>query len=87
MEKNHATNVAATKETWAKRCDGFVAFSTAADAAIPAVNITHEGDEVGEGEAWREGWVGEGEVWVWVGEGEAQGEVRFWRLCRWPASM
>ena len=45
MEKNHATNVRAVKETWGKRCDGFVAFSTASDASIPAYKIEHEGDE------------------------------------------
>ena len=43
MEKNHATNVKATKLTWAKKCDGFVAFSTKTDPSIPSLNITHEG--------------------------------------------
>lgn len=45
MEKNHATNVQATRETWGKRCDGFIAFSTINDDLIPALNILHEGDE------------------------------------------
>ena len=45
MEKNHATNVKAVKETWGKRCDGFVAFSTVSDASLPAWKIEHEGDE------------------------------------------
>ena len=45
MEKNHGTNVEATRSTWAKRCDGFIAFSTVEDPKIPSVNILHEGDE------------------------------------------
>lgn len=45
MEKNHKTNVEATRTTWAKRCDGFIAFSTVEDTAIPSINILHEGDE------------------------------------------
>ena len=44
MEKNHDTNVKATKLTWAKKCDGFIAFSTKKDPTIPSVNITHEGN-------------------------------------------
>ena len=45
MEKNHQTNVKATMETWAKRCDGFVAFSTATDRSLSALRIEHEGEE------------------------------------------
>lgn len=45
MEKNHNTNVDATRSTWAKRCDGFMAFSTITDFNIPSYNITHEGPE------------------------------------------
>lgn len=45
MEKNHEGNVQATRETWGKRCDGFIAFSTVQDDKIPSVNILHEGDE------------------------------------------
>lgn len=45
MEKNHATNVMATKNTWAKKCDGFIAFSTKTDETIPAMEIHHEGEE------------------------------------------
>jgi glycoprotein-N-acetylgalactosamine 3-beta-galactosyltransferase len=44
-DRNHATNVKATRETWAKRCDGFLAFSTLTDPSIPSVNILHEGPE------------------------------------------
>ena len=45
MEKNHDTNVRATRDTWGKRCDGFVAFSTKSDPVIPAIRIEHEGPE------------------------------------------
>jgi ShK domain-like len=45
MEKNHATNVQATRETWGKKCDGFIAFSTVDNDLIPSLNILHEGDE------------------------------------------
>lgn len=44
-DRNHATNVKATKETWAKRCDGFLAFSTKSDPSIPSVKVLHEGPE------------------------------------------
>eukprot|EP01035_Chromulina_nebulosa_P017657 gene17657-23244_t len=46
MESSHSTNVQATRETWGKKCDGFVAFSTKDDPNIPSVNITHEGPEL-----------------------------------------
>lgn len=45
MEKNHETNVRATKLTWAKKCTGFIAFSTVEDLTIPSVKIEHEGEE------------------------------------------
>ena len=45
MEANHKGNVQATRETWGKRCDGFVAFSTVTDDSIPSVNILHKGEE------------------------------------------
>lgn len=45
MESNHKLNVEATRETWAKKCDGFVAFSTVDDDTIPAIKILHEGIE------------------------------------------
>lgn len=35
MESKHETNVKATRDTWAKRCTGFLAFSTATDPTIP----------------------------------------------------
>lgn len=43
--KAHANNVAATRRTWAKKCDGFVAFSDTHDMQIPALKIEHEGPE------------------------------------------
>lgn len=61
MEKNHATNVKAVKETWGKRCDGFVAFSTASDPTIPAYKIEHEGDE-----AYDNMWQKSRSIWKFV---------------------
>lgn len=34
-DKNHATNVRIMKQTWTKKCDGWLAFSTVDDASIP----------------------------------------------------
>jgi glycoprotein-N-acetylgalactosamine 3-beta-galactosyltransferase len=45
MEKSHATFVRAMRETWAPYCDGFLVFSTASDARIPAISIPHDGPE------------------------------------------
>jgi len=45
MASAHANNVKSTRETWAKRCDGFIAFSTETDPTIPSVNVMHEGPE------------------------------------------
>ena len=60
-EKNHETNVKATKETWAKRCSGFVAFSTANDPKIPAVKIEHEGPE-----EYENMWQKSREIWKYI---------------------
>jgi hypothetical protein len=45
MEQSHTTNVKATRNTWAKKCDGFISFSIMEDPTFPSVNIVHEGDE------------------------------------------
>jgi hypothetical protein len=63
MEKNHATNVKATKNTWAKRCDGFIAFSTTEDAAIPSVKIEHEGEE-----SYDNMWQKSRSIWKFIGK-------------------
>ncbi len=34
MASKHDTNVKATRDTWAKKCDGFVAFSTVVSGTI-----------------------------------------------------
>jgi len=60
-EKNHVTNVKATKETWAKRCSGFVAFSTVDDPNIPAVKIVHEGAE-----EYENMWQKSREIWKYI---------------------
>eukprot|EP01031_Cornospumella_fuschlensis_P031626 gene31627-38220_t len=41
----HHVNAIMTRNTWAKKCDGFVAFSTVTDPSIPSVFIEHEGEE------------------------------------------
>jgi glycoprotein-N-acetylgalactosamine 3-beta-galactosyltransferase len=43
--EKHETSVRAIRETWGKRCDGFVVLSTTEDKSIPAVNLLHEGVE------------------------------------------
>ncbi len=45
LKKSHQTNVKATRNTWAKKCDGFIAFSDERDESIPSINIHHEGLE------------------------------------------
>ena len=45
MEQSHTTNAKATLNIRAKKCDGFIAFSTMEDPSFPSVNIFHEGDE------------------------------------------
>jgi hypothetical protein len=45
IKKTHETNVKATRNTWAKKCDGFIAFSNERDESIPSINIRHEGEE------------------------------------------
>ena len=61
MEANHRTNTRATRDTWAKKCDGFIAFSTLDDPAIPAVNILHEGEE-----AYDNMWQKSRSIWKYV---------------------
>ena len=61
MEKNHETNVKATRETWAKKCDGFVAFSTIEDPMIPSVKVEHEGPE-----AYDNMWQKSRSIWKYI---------------------
>jgi hypothetical protein len=61
MEANHDTNVKATRNTWAKKCDGFIAFSTKDDPTIPAVAIMHEGKE-----AYDNMWQKSRSIWKYV---------------------
>eukprot|EP01039_Chlorochromonas_danica_P000862 gene862-937_t len=41
----HEENVRASRDTWGKRCDGFIAFSNLTDPSIPSLAIEHEGVE------------------------------------------
>ena len=61
MEANHNTNVKATRNTWAKKCDGFIAFSTVDDVSIPAVAILHEGKE-----AYDNMWQKSRSIWKYI---------------------
>ena len=66
MEKNHATNVKAVRDTWGKRCDGFLAFSTVTDPDLPALRIEHEGDE-----AYDNMWQKSRSIWKFVAKNYA----------------
>jgi hypothetical protein len=61
MASSHATNVRATRNTWAKKCDGFIAFSTEEDQDIPSVNILHEGKE-----AYDNMWQKSRSIWKYI---------------------
>jgi hypothetical protein len=61
MESSHATNVKATRNTWAKKCDGFIAFSTKDDPHIPSIAILHEGKE-----AYDNMWQKSRSIWKYV---------------------
>ncbi len=39
------TNAKATLNIWAKKCDGFISFSTVEDPSFASVNILNEGDK------------------------------------------
>jgi glycoprotein-N-acetylgalactosamine 3-beta-galactosyltransferase len=62
MEANHMGNVQALRRTWGKRCDGWVAFSTKDDPNIPALAITHEGEE-----SYNNMWQKSRSIWRYVG--------------------
>jgi hypothetical protein len=61
MEANHASNVRVMKSTWAKRCNGWVAFSTKTDESIPALEIHHEGPE-----AYNNMWQKSRSIWKYI---------------------
>ena len=60
-QANHNTKVRATRNTWAKKCDGFIAFSTFEDTAIPSINIIHEGPE-----AYDNMWQKSRSIWKYI---------------------
>lgn len=63
MAKNHETNVKATRDTWGKNCDGFLAFSTLQDNSIPAIKIDHEGEE-----SYDNMWQKSRSIWKYIGK-------------------
>ena len=61
--ESHSRNIRAIRETWAPRCDGFVAFSTATDPRIPALKVEHEGPE-----EYDNMWQKARSIWRYIGE-------------------
>jgi glycoprotein-N-acetylgalactosamine 3-beta-galactosyltransferase len=43
--KRHESHIRIIRDTWGRKCTGFLAFSTATDAALPAVALPHLGEE------------------------------------------
>lgn len=62
MADAHHNRIRAIRETWAGRCDGFIAFSTASDPRIPAISLPHEGAE-----AYGNMWQKVRSIWKFVG--------------------
>ncbi|CAM9430528.1 unnamed protein product [Discosporangium mesarthrocarpum] len=58
---NHQTQVKAIKETWASRCDGFVAFSDVSDNVLGTFGIKHQGEE-----AWKNMWQKSRAIWKYI---------------------
>ena len=63
MADAHPTRIRAMRETWAGRCDGFLAFSTESDPRLPAISIPHDGEE-----AYGNMWQKIRSIWRFVGE-------------------
>lgn len=63
MVNAHANRIRAIRDTWAGRCDGFLAFSTASDPRLPAINLPHKGVE-----DYNNMWQKVRSIWKFVGE-------------------
>lgn len=63
MEAAHSKTIRAMRETWAPRCDGWLAFSTKSDPRIPALNIEHQGKE-----EYTNMWQKSRAIWKYIGE-------------------
>lgn len=63
MEAAHSNTIRAMRETWAPRCDGFLAFSTTSDPRIPAMAIEHEGKE-----EYNNMWQKSRAIWKFIGD-------------------
>ena len=63
MADAHPSRIRAMRETWAPRCDGYLAFSTESDPRIPAISLPHEGEE-----AYNNMWQKVRSIWKFVGE-------------------
>eukprot|EP00939_MAST-03C_sp_MAST-3C-sp1_P004281 g4281.t1 len=44
-QSDHDEKIGAIRDTWANRCDGFAAMSTATDPELPSLKVPHEGKE------------------------------------------
>ncbi|CAN0414779.1 unnamed protein product, partial [Laminaria digitata] len=51
----------AIRETWASRCDGFIAFSDVVDRDVPTFKIKHEGPE-----EWDNMWQKSRAIWKYI---------------------
>ncbi|CAM9386478.1 unnamed protein product, partial [Ectocarpus fasciculatus] len=67
-------SVKSTIETWGKRCDGFIAFSTVTDPEYSAYRIEHEGEE-----SYNNMWQKSRAIWKHIGKHYA-GEYDFFLL-------
>jgi glycoprotein-N-acetylgalactosamine 3-beta-galactosyltransferase len=45
ISSRHTDQVRGITETWARRCDGYLAMSNATDPSVPSVALTHDGPE------------------------------------------
>ena len=43
---NHESHVKVIRDTWARKCTGFLAFSTIDDPSLPSINLPHIGEEM-----------------------------------------
>jgi glycoprotein-N-acetylgalactosamine 3-beta-galactosyltransferase len=54
-------NAYSTRNAWAKRCTGFVAFSNHVDVAFPTINLQHDGPE-----EYNNMWQKSREIWKFI---------------------
>jgi hypothetical protein len=67
LSKVHGTNVRNVRQTWGRRCDGYIAMSDLTDPSVPSVDIKHEGPE-----AYDNMWQKTRAIWTYVHRHHAQ---------------